>query len=68
MTNVNSAAAATPAAASTFCGQPLSLPDWTSPGHDRLVERERLIGQARGTDAARQLQRCFPRWMKAFDH
>ena len=67
MTDVNFAAADT-AAASTFSGQALSLPGWTSPGQDRLVERERLMGQARGTDAARQLQRCFPRWMKAFDH
>ena len=68
MTDVNFAAAHTSAAASTFSGQALSLPGWTSPGQDRLVERERLIVQARGTDAARQLQRCFPRWMKAFDH
>ena len=67
MTDVNFAAADT-AAASTFSGQALSLPGWTSPGQDRLVERERLMSQARGTDAARQLQRCFPRWMKAFDH
>ena len=67
MTDVNFPAADT-AAASTFSGQALRLPGWTSPGQDRLVERERLMGQARGTDAARQLQRCFPRWMKAFDH
>ena len=68
MTDVNFAAADTPAAASTFSGQALSLPGWTSPGQDRLVERERLMDHARGTDAAQQLQRCFPRWMKAFDH
>ena len=43
----------------------MSLPGWDG-GPDR--ERERLIGQARGTDAARQLQRCFPRWTKAFEH
>ena len=67
MTDVTSAAAATPAAASTFSGQTLSLPDW-NPSQRGLAERERLIAQARGTDAARQLQRCFPRWMKAFDH
>ena len=67
MTDLNFAAADA-AAASTFSGQALSLPGWTSPGQDRLVERERLMCQARGTDAARQLQRCFPRWMKAFDH
>ena len=68
MTDVSLAAADMPAAASTFSGRALSLPGWASPGQDRLVERERLMGQARGTDAARQLQRCFPRWMKAFDH
>ena len=67
MTDVTSAAAATPAAASTFSGQTLSLPGW-NPSQRGLAERERLIDQARGTDAARQLQRCFPRWMKAFDH
>ena len=67
MTDVISAAAATPAAASTFSGQTLSLPGW-NPSQRGLAERERLIDQARGTDAARQLQRCFPRWMKAFDH
>jgi len=32
------------------------------------LERERLIDHARGTDAARQLQRCFPRWSKSLDH
>ena len=67
MTDVTYAAAATPAAASTFSGQTLSLPGW-NPSQRGLAERERLIAQARGTDAARQLQRCFPRWMKAFDH
>ena len=34
----------------------------------RELEREQLIDHARGTDAARQLQRCFPRWSKALDH
>lgn len=33
---MNSAAAATPAAASTFSGQPLSFPRWTSPGQGGL--------------------------------
>ena len=60
-------AAAMPAAASTFSDQPLTRPDWKPAERDGL-ERERLIAQARGTDAARQLQRCFPRWTKALDH
>jgi hypothetical protein len=38
------------------------------PSQRGLADRERLIDQARGTDAARQLQRCFPRWSKALDH
>src|SRR3954447_17994459 len=31
-------------------------------------EREALGRQARGTDAGRQLMRCFPRWLAALDH
>ena len=65
MTDVSSAAA--PAAATTHSGQTLGLPGW-NPRDRGLAERERLIARARGSDAGRQLQRCFPRWMKAFDH
>ena len=68
MTDVTSAAAAMLAAASTFSGQHLTLPGWKPAERDGLVERERLIAQARDTDAARQLRRCFPRWTKALDH
>ncbi|MGA2015298.1 MAG: hypothetical protein ABSH51_32895, partial [Solirubrobacteraceae bacterium] len=32
------------------------------------LEREQLIARARGSDAARQLQRCFPHWAMAFEH
>ena len=67
MTDVISSASATAAAATTYSGQALSLPGW-NPSQRGLAERERLIDQARGTDAARQLQRCFPRWSKALDH
>ena len=65
MTDVTSEAAGTPAAASTFSGQALSLPGWNQPTPS---ERERLIAQARETDATRQRQRCFPRWSKAHNH
>jgi hypothetical protein len=58
--------AASPAVASTSSGRTLSLPGW-SVGHEH-EERDRLIAGARGTDAARQLQRCFPRWARAFEH
>ena len=67
MSDVISPASATAAAATTYSGQALSLPGW-NPSQRDLAERERLIDQARGTDAARQLQRCFPRWSKALDH
>jgi len=46
----------------------LSLPGWGGGLDGERVERDRLIGQARDTDAARQLQRCFPRWATAFEH
>lgn len=60
--------AATPAAASTSSGRALSLPGWSGSLATEHAERDRLIAQARGTDAARQLQRCFPRWAGAFDY
>src|SRR3954451_23161235 len=31
-------------------------------------KHDRLAGQARATDAGRQLMRCFPRWLAAFDN
>ena len=65
MTDTSHAADVAPAAASTSSGRALSLPGWDG-GPDR--ERDRLIVQARSTDAARQLQRCFPRWARAFEH
>ena len=40
-------------------------PAWPLAGRD---ERERLIARARETDATRQLQRCFPRWLKALEN
>jgi len=68
MTDVYDAAGGAPAAASTSSGRELSLPGWGRGLDGERVERDRLIAQARGTDAARQLQRCFPRWAAAFDH
>ena len=64
MTDPSLAAGAPPAAVSSTSGRPPNLPGWEDPGR---LERERLIAQARGSDAARQLQRCFPRWSKALD-
>jgi hypothetical protein len=57
--------AAATAAATTGSGRALDLPGWSRNSH--ALERERLIAQARGTDAGRQLQRCFSRWMTAFE-
>ena len=68
MTDLSNAAGAMPAAASTSSGRALSLPSWNRSLDGERVERDRLIAQARGTDAARQLQRCFPRWSRAFEH
>ncbi|MGA2929291.1 MAG: SNF2-related protein, partial [Solirubrobacteraceae bacterium] len=68
MTDSPPAAGMSPAAgAFTYSGRSLSLP---GSGDTHSVERERLIARARDTDAARQLQRCFPRWLKlnAFEH
>ena len=68
MTDLSRAAGAAPAAASTSSGRALSLPGWGGRLDSDRVERDRLIAQARSTDAARQLQRCFPRWSQAFEH
>ena len=62
MTDPSHAAGAAPAAASTSSGRELSLPGWAGGPDSERAERDRLIAQARSTDAARQLQRCFPRW------
>ena len=62
MTDLYDAAGAAPAAASTSSGRELSLPGWAGGLDSERAERDRLIAQARSTDAARQLQRCFPRW------
>ena len=68
MTDLSRAAGAGPAAASTSSGRALSLPGWGGRLDSERVERDRLIAQAQSTDAARQLQRCFPRWGQAFEH
>jgi hypothetical protein len=48
-------------------GRPLSLAGWAGSLDTHQLERERLIGRVRQTDATRQLQRCFPRWSNALD-
>jgi hypothetical protein len=68
MTDLYDAAVGAPAAASTSSGRELSLPGWSGGLDGERVERDRLIGQARDTDAACQLQRCFPQWAAAFEH
>jgi hypothetical protein len=57
-------------AAATASGRPLQLPGWGGAplvARDR-AEREENARRARDTDAGRQLQRCFPRWSRAFEH
>ena len=68
MTDPSQVAGAGPAAASTTSGRALSLPGWGDTLDGGQLERERLIAQARDTHAARQLQRCFPRWANALEH
>ena len=68
MTDLYDAASAAPTAASTSSGRELSLPGWARGLDSERSERDRLIAQARSSDAARQLQRCFPRWATAFEH
>ena len=68
MTDLYDAASAAPTAASTSSGRELSLPGWAMGLDSERSERDRLIAQARSSDAARQLQRCFPRWATAFEH
>ncbi len=67
MTDPSHGAGPAPAAASTSSGRELSLPGWGRGLDGERVERDRLIARARDTDAARQLQRCFPRWAAAFE-
>ena len=68
MTDLSRAAGAAPAATSTSSGRALSLPGRGGRLDSERVERDPLIARARSTDAARQLQRCFPRWGQAFEH
>jgi len=68
MTDLSQAAGVAPAADSTSSGRALSLPGCSGPFDSERAGRDRLIVQARSTDAARQLQRCFPRWATAFEH
>ena len=68
MTSVPEAAGPMPAAASTSSGRALTLAGWGASPEASHFERAALAAQARDTDAARQLQRCFPRWAKALEH
>ena len=68
MTDLSAAAGVAPAAASTSSGRALSLPGWGGRLDSERVERDQLMSEARTTDAARQLQRCFPHWARAFEH
>jgi hypothetical protein len=57
-------------AATAASGRPLQLPGWGGGAlvaHDQ-PERAQTERRARDTDAGRQLQRCFPRWSRAFEH
>jgi hypothetical protein len=66
--NLPLASGRAPAAALTRSGHPLGATGWGAGAEASHLERERLIGQARDTDAARQLQRCFPSWAEARAH
>ena len=68
MTGSSDSAGASPAATSTASGRPVSLPGWRATPQGSQFERDATLARARETDAARQLQRCFPRWAKAFEH
>jgi len=54
-------ASAAPTAASGPAG-------WFASRRSEERQREQLTSTARETDAARQLQRCFPRWARALEH
>ena len=68
MTDLSQAAGPPPAAATTMSGRPLTPAGWTAALDSGRLEREQLIARASGSDAARQLQRCFPHWAMAFEH
>jgi hypothetical protein len=51
--------------ASTAAAEPLGS-GWLGAAEE--PERARLLEQARATEAARQLQRCCPRWAGLFEH
>jgi hypothetical protein len=68
LTDLSQAAGAPPAAAATTSGRQLTPAGWSTSLESGRLEREQVVARARGTDAARQLQRCFPRWAKAFEH
>ena len=48
-------------------GGPRNLTGWARSLDTGRLERERLLAQARQTDATRQLERCFPRWSRALE-
>ena len=68
MTDLSQAADTPPAAATTMSGRPLTPAGWSTGLDSGRLEREQLVARARGSDAARQLQRCFPHWATALEH
>jgi hypothetical protein len=58
------------AAAAAASGRPLRLPGWAGGAlvAGDQTERGHVERRACETDAARQLQRCFPRWTRALEH
>ena len=64
------AASSVAATATTGGDQPLQLPGWRAAPFDLRDSSGRADAErsARETDAGRQLQRCFPRWSRAFEH
>ena len=64
------AASRVAATATTGGNQPLELPGWRAAPFDLRDSSGRADAErsARETDAGRQLQRCFPRWSRAFEH
>ncbi len=68
MPDPSSVGARAPAATTTASGRALSLGGawFAGPAGDAL-ERDRLLGPARESDAGRQLVRCFVRWARALE-
>jgi hypothetical protein len=61
--------AGTPAAPSIASEPPLEQSGgWLACQAGEERQREQLIATARPSDAARQLQRCFPRWSRVLEH